>query len=137
MDLFSDSGSSSSGSSSSSRSGSPEVDIIDSRKSDGGASFGINKEFAARFEHNKQREELQRLQEKHGRRGEDEEDFDDEESSSDDETEDEDGEQITADVDAAILTTLAKIRRKDESIYQAGKRVFDGESGVGMYREER
>jgi protein KRI1 len=34
---------------------------------------------------------------------------------------------VTADVDAAILTTLAKIRRKDESIYQAGKRVFDGE----------
>jgi protein KRI1 len=88
--------------------------------------FTINKEYAARFTHNKQRAELHQLQEKFGDRGANDSDYD-EESSSEDETEDEEGEQVTADVDAAILTTLAKIRRKDESIYEAGKRVFDGE----------
>lgn len=118
MDLFSESGGSSG---SSSRSSSPRIDIIESRSNDH-TDFAVNEEYAARFQHNKEREELQRLQEKHGDEG------DDEISSSEDETEDEEGEQMTADVDAAILTTLAKIRRKDESIYEAGKRVFDGES---------
>ncbi|UZJ56351.1 hypothetical protein CBS101457_005671 [Exobasidium rhododendri] len=94
-----------------------------------GAELTINKEYAARFNHNKERAELHRLQEKHGNRGDDDDD-DDDESSSDDETEDDEGEQVTADVDAAILTTLAKIRRKDESIYEAGKRVFDEERSL-------
>lgn len=92
------------------------------------ADFAINEEYAARFQHNKQRAELHQLQEKHGN-GQDEEE---EDSSSEDETEDEEGEQVTADVDAAILTTLAKIRRKDESIYEAGKRVFDGKRLLGQ-----
>jgi protein KRI1 len=112
MDLFSGS------EGSSSRSSSVEADDVDAGS---GADFNINKEYAARFEHNKQRTELQQLEEKHGKNVDSTD-----ESSSEDETEDEEGEQITADVDAAILTTLAKIRRKDESIYEAGKRVFDG-----------
>lgn len=122
MDLFSES------EGSSSRSGSPN---IESEESASGADFRVNKEYAARFEHNKQRTELHQLEEKHGKsRSKGKEDVSDSESSSDDETEDEEGEQVTADVDAAILTTLAKIRRKDESIYEAGKRVFDGEQDI-------
>jgi len=116
MDLFSESEGSSS---SSSRSESSEVDVV------GSTDFNINKQYAARFEHNKQRTELHQLEEKHGKKRTNVDVSD--ESSSEDESEDEEGEQITADVDAAILTTLAKIRRKDESIYEAGKRVFDGE----------
>lgn len=107
----------------SSQSGSPGLNIVESHDIIGEeAAFTINKEYAARFQHNKQRTELQQLEEKYksGIASTDE-------SSSEDESEDEEGEQVTADVDAAILTTLAKIRRKDESIYQAGKRVFDGE----------
>ncbi|KDN51354.1 Krr1-domain-containing protein [Tilletiaria anomala UBC 951] len=50
-----------------------------------------------------------------------------ESESETDETEDEDGEQVTADVDAAILRTLAKIRRKDGDIYNADKKIFDDE----------
>ncbi|PWN35793.1 Krr1-domain-containing protein [Meira miltonrushii] len=109
MDLFSDSESSG-----------DRVDIVEQYSDDeNDAGLQINKEYAQRFQHNKERADLHRLEEQHGHEEDD--------SSSDDETEDEEGDQMTADVDAAILSTLAKIRRKDESIYQAGKRIFDEE----------
>ena len=40
-------------------------------------------------------------------------------------TEDEDGEQLTPQVDAAILRTLQKIRSKDPEVYNSETRVFD------------
>ena len=52
---------------------------------------------------------------------------DDEEDSEDLESEDEDGEELTPAMDAAILRTLARIKRKDPSIYETGKDVFEGE----------
>ena len=55
----------------------------------------------------------------------DEDDLD-EDDSEDDESEDEDGEELTPAVDAAILRTLARIRRKDPAIYEEGKGVFEG-----------
>jgi hypothetical protein len=82
---------------------------------------------AAKQMHEQERAELHRLQQKYKNKQLDE---DDDESSSEDETEDEDGEQVTADVDAAILKTLAKIKRKDEDIYNAESRVFDGANGL-------
>lgn len=42
-----------------------------------------------------------------------------------DATEDEEGEQLTPQVDAAILRTLQKIRSKDPEVYNAERRVFD------------
>jgi len=48
-----------------------------------------------------------------------------EENSEEDETEDEDGEELTPAVDAAILRTLAKIKRKDPEIYDKDQRVFE------------
>ena len=83
--------------------------------------FKINSEFAARFEHNKKREELQRLEEKFAsgsnkRKLGDDEDEDDSGSSSD-ETEDDDAELATADLDAEIAGTLEAIRRKDPRVY--------------------
>ena len=42
--------------------------------------------------------------------------------------EDEDGEELTPAMDAAILRTLARIKRRDPAIYDAGKDVFEGES---------
>lgn len=140
MDLFSDSDSeTSSASVSSSASGKVDIRETRSSSSSSGSSssssasssasdqLNINQEYAARFQHNKERADLHRLQEKHEAGDLDE---DESESSSEDETEDEDGEQVTADVDAAILTTLAKIRAKDESIYETGKRVFDEERSL-------
>lgn len=62
---------------------------------------------------------------------EDEEALDDgEEDSESDESEDEDGEELTPAVDAAILRTLARIRRKDPEIYESGREVFTGTSGL-------
>ncbi|MCO5555786.1 hypothetical protein L7F22_009331 [Adiantum nelumboides] len=114
MELFSDSESSDGDKN--------RVDIVEQYSDDeNDTGLQINKEYAQRFQHNKERAELHRLEEQqHNQEGDDD-------SSSDDETEDEEGDQMTADVDAAILSTLAKIRRKDESIYQAGKRIFDEE----------
>jgi protein KRI1 len=45
---------------------------------------------------------------------------------SEDETEDEDGEELTPAVDAAILRTLARIKRKDPEIYRSEKGIFEG-----------
>ena len=50
----------------------------------------------------------------------------DDSDDSEDTTEDEDGEELTPAVDAAILRTLARIKRKDPSIYETGKDVFQG-----------
>lgn len=50
-------------------------------------------------------------------------------SDSDDEdlsSEDSDAEFITPEVDAAILKTLARIKRSDPSVYQADQPVFQG-----------
>ena len=48
------------------------------------------------------------------------------EDSEEDTTEDEHGEELTPALDAAILRTLARIKRKDPGIYDAGKDVFEG-----------
>ena len=102
--------------------------------------FQINKSYANRFEHNKQRAELHRLEEKYGKAAADilsgqrnrptSSASSSASSSSDDETEDEEGEQVTAEVDAAILRTLAKIRSGDASIYDSSKKVFDEEKAL-------
>jgi protein KRI1 len=46
--------------------------------------------------------------------------------SEDDVTEDEDGEELTPALDAAILRTLARIKKKDPEIYNSKKSIFDG-----------
>lgn len=52
------------------------------------------------------------------------------ESSSDDEEEDEVGELVTPEVDAQILTTISKIRRKDPVVYDASKNFFSGKISI-------
>lgn len=87
---------------------------------EGGATLGpsaelkINTEYARRFEHNKKREELHRLQEKY--KGADGQDVESE-SSSDDEDEDDDAVLVTEDLDAEISATLQAIKNKDPRIY--------------------
>jgi len=85
----------------------------------------INEHYAKAYEYRKEREELSKLKEKYG--SDIEEDEIDSEDSEEAESEDEDGEELTPAVDAAILRTLARIRKKDPSIYQQGKNVFEEE----------
>lgn len=54
------------------------------------------------------------------------EEGDSESDSESDESEDEDGEELTPTVDAAILRTLARIKRKDPDIYDSNKNIFGG-----------
>lgn len=55
-------------------------------------------------------------------------DLDDEseEDSEEAESEDEEGEELTPAVDAAILRTLARIKRKDPEIYETKKSIYEG-----------
>ncbi|KAF4342103.1 kri1 [Fusarium beomiforme] len=97
------------------------LDDSDSESEDGGAAIGVtgfkvNEDFARRFEHNKKREERQRLEEKFKNSGKQPDD-DDDESSSSDEEEDEDGFLATEDLDAQISATLQAIRNKDPKVY--------------------
>ncbi|KAF2484162.1 KRI1-like family C-terminal-domain-containing protein [Neohortaea acidophila] len=99
--------------------------------------FKVNEEYARRFEHNKKREEMHRLEEKYhsqpnkdgkgrargGKFGEEE---DDEEDSEEDESEDDDGDLATRDVDEEIFATLKAIKEKDPRVY---------DKGVTFYRE--
>jgi protein KRI1 len=54
----------------------------------------------------------------------------DDSEDSEDTEEDSDGEELTPAVDAAILRTLARIRKKDPAIYEGGRNVFEGTSEI-------
>ncbi|EGP86994.1 uncharacterized protein MYCGRDRAFT_85924 [Zymoseptoria tritici IPO323] len=85
----------------------------------------VNEEYARRFEHNKKREELSRLEEKFkdNKRKRDDDSENDSSSGSD---EDDVAELATADLDEEIFATLQAIKNKDP-------RVYDPE--VKFYRE--
>ncbi|RPA94724.1 Krr1-domain-containing protein [Choiromyces venosus 120613-1] len=85
-----------------------------------GPKLRINKEYARRFEHNKKREELHRLQEKYGKQGLEEEE---EELDSDSEEEDDTAVLATERLDQEIAATIEAIRKKDPKIYD-GKTAF-------------
>ncbi|KAI8978185.1 KRI1-like family C-terminal-domain-containing protein [Trametes punicea] len=85
----------------------------------------INEHYAKAFEYRKEREELAKLKAKYG--SDIDENDEDEEDSEELESEDEEGEELTPAVDAAILRTLARIKRKDPSIYEKGKDIFEEE----------
>ncbi|KAJ6259204.1 hypothetical protein Dda_6102 [Drechslerella dactyloides] len=100
--------------------------------------FKINEEYARRFEHNKKREELHRLEEKYGksstskrRKTDDSNDDSDADSlaSSDDssssEDEDEIGELVTSNIDAQIKATINAIRSKDPRVYDTNSEFFN------------
>ncbi|KAF7293992.1 Kri1-C domain-containing protein [Mycena kentingensis (nom. inval.)] len=82
----------------------------------------INDHYAKAFEYRKEREELQKLKDQYGSDPDSEEE--DETDSESAESEDSDGEELTPAMDAAILRTLARIKRKDPGIYEDGKDIF-------------
>ena len=93
--------------------------------------FKVNEGFASRFEHNKKREELQRLEEKyshlpsHDAHKMDHVDAQDEdEDSEEDESEDDDGELVTEDVDQEITATLHAIKSKDPRVYDSSVKFY-------------
>ncbi|WFD24760.1 Kinetochore protein Spc24 [Malassezia equina] len=91
--------------------------------------ISINQSYAERYQHNKRRVELERLKEKYGN-GAADDDEDGSDDDSEDVTEDEDGEQLTPHMDAAILRTLQRIREKKDDLYDTSKRVFDDEQAA-------
>ncbi|KAJ9485646.1 hypothetical protein VN97_g7698 [Penicillium thymicola] len=112
--------------------------LLDNQSSDAG--FKINEDFARRFEHNKKREEVARLEAKYGkssslgnRQVEDSED-------SDSEEEDDDAELATVALDAEISATLNAIRSKDPRVYDKDISFyskFDPEVDAGKGPKEK
>ncbi|KAF3394542.1 Protein kri1 [Penicillium rolfsii] len=104
------------------------------------AGFKINEDYARRFEHNKKREEVQKLESKYGKtsslgkHGADE--LSDEDSSSDEE-EDDDGELATEAVDAEIMATLKAIREKDPRVYDANATFYTEPDEVAEAPKEK
>ncbi|TLD37017.1 Protein KRI1 [Venturia nashicola] len=96
--------------------------------SDEEETLNINPEFAKRFEHNKKRAELHRLEEKYGKsngagrpRPRDDED----DTDTDSESEDDDGELATVALDSEILATLQAIRTKDPRVYDDKAKFYN------------
>ncbi|PBK77884.1 hypothetical protein ARMSODRAFT_924095 [Armillaria solidipes] len=87
----------------------------------------INEHYAKAFQYRKEREELEKLKAKYGSDAEEDDDDEEETDSESAESEDEDGEELTPAVDAAILRTLARIKRKDPDIYNSEKSIFGEE----------
>jgi len=95
----------------------------------------VNQEYAQRFEHNKKREELQRLEEKLGKpssnsrkrkRGDGAVSASESDSSSS-EDEDDEGELATAALDNEIIATLNAIKSKDPRIYDPSAKFYTEE----------
>jgi protein KRI1 len=93
---------------------------------DGGqeeARITVNEAYAKRFVHNKEREDLHRLQELKKKGLADSEGDDDDDDS---EEEDEDG-LLPVRTDAQIFETLARIKKRDPSIYVSEAKFYDEE----------
>lgn len=103
------------------------LDDSESSESEVEATLKVNEEYARRFEHNKKREEKQRLEEKYGKKSALNEDDDDESEtdSEDDESEDEIAELVTEKVDKQIEETLKAIRNKDPRLFDPNAKFFD------------
>ncbi|CCG83206.1 Kri1 [Taphrina deformans PYCC 5710] len=82
--------------------------------------FTINEEYARRFEHNKKREDLHRLQEKYK-----DADLEDDSDASTSEEEDDIGDLNTPQIDAAILKMMSRIRNKDPELYTTEAKFFE------------
>ncbi|OCL10620.1 Krr1-domain-containing protein [Glonium stellatum] len=95
-----------------------EWDGMSSDGENGSVSLKINEEYARKFEHNKKREERQRLEEKYGKaNSKNDSTASNEDDSSESESEDDEGLLATEDLDAEISATLQAIRSKDPRVY--------------------
>ncbi|KAJ1264445.1 hypothetical protein BS78_08G001700 [Paspalum vaginatum] len=118
----------------------------DDEGSDGGEDLSkirINEEYARRFEHNKRREAMQRLEErrKRGLLSASDDDEEEEESSSSEEDEDEDERAIASrSVDRRVFEVIRRIRSGDPRVLDKDAKVYssdeDGEEEKEKKREE-
>lgn len=91
----------------------------------------VNSEYARRFEHNKKREELHRLEEKYKVEGSD--------SESTSEDEDDAGDLATLELDGEINATLKALKSKDPRIYDKSATFFRPieENGQSVAKKEK
>ncbi|KAH7392908.1 KRI1-like family C-terminal-domain-containing protein [Pyrenochaeta sp. MPI-SDFR-AT-0127] len=124
------------------------LDHTDDEDSDadvGGVSLKVNEDYARRFEHNKKREEQQRLEDKYGKakalQGAD----DDSEDSEEGVEEDDAAELLDEELDDQVNATLQALRSKDPRIYNKDVHFYrepdhdgdgDGESTNATRKEE-
>lgn len=87
--------------------------------------FTINESYAKRFEYNKKREDLHRLQEKYGKN------VADDETTSSGSEEDEDAMHDSIAKDKGFLRVLSKLKSKDPAIYDKNKYWFEDTEGGG------
>ncbi|CAH0043412.1 unnamed protein product [Clonostachys solani] len=118
------------------------LDDSDSDSGDGGAQiqesgFKVNEEYARRFEHNKKREELHRLEEKYKKDASRKNANDEDDESSTDESEDEDGFLATEDLDAQISATLQAIKNKDPRVYDKDVTFYKEEDAGAAPKKEK
>lgn len=128
------------------------LDSDDSSEEEGGVAladgqdFKINEEFANKFTHNKKREELQWLEEKHGKttgkRKRDEDRFKESDGSSTSEDEDDAGDLATEALDSEIFATLNAIRSKDPKVYDSSVNFYtpieeNGENTANVIKTEK
>ncbi|KAK7903486.1 Kinetochore protein Spc24 [Exophiala xenobiotica] len=114
---------------------------------DGGAhvkptDLKVNESFARRFEHNKKREELQRLEEKLGKasrkrkRGDESASANESSDDSSSESEDE-GELATEALDSEIMATINAIRSKDPRVYDESAKFYTGHDSTQSIESKR
>ncbi|KAH9882862.1 hypothetical protein J1614_000228 [Plenodomus biglobosus] len=99
-----------------------------SDEDEGGVSLKVNEEFARRFEHNKKREEKQRLEEKYGK-GKGMEEDEDSEDSEEGVEEDDAAELLDEDLDDQVNATLQALRSKDPRIYNKEVKFYRDSEG--------
>lgn len=102
------------------------------------AELKVNEDFAKRFEHNKRREELHRLQEKYGKGAK--LDVGPEENDSEDEEEENEDGFAPQKTEEQFLETLVRIKRRDPAIYDTQQKLYsdvDTEEEEEEYRRVR
>lgn len=95
----------------------------------------VNEEYAARFEHNKKREELDGLKEKH--KGADLDDAEESSDSSEVEDEDDFGELLTEHVDVKINEVLKTIRENPQALLDKERKFFDDTTLSEVVKREK
>lgn len=110
-------------------------DVSDQETSMKEDTLTINAEFAKRFEYNKKREDLARLQEKYGDIGDEGQDGDSE-SDSDSESEDDEAVLATEALDAEIMATLNAIKTKDPRVYDEKASFYTPEGEAAPTTEQ-
>lgn len=95
-------------------------------------SFTVNEQYAKRFEHNKQREELRHLEDANVDVDEDSE------SSTESDEDDDNGSLASGELDEQVQATLEAIRRKDPRIYDKDHKFYTDieESGISRSSAE-